>query len=365
MTTERPLATLSVVTQYENVGDAWINRELIRLVTARTDLEIDLSRVPKHFIDSLQLQGADSTRKDGILQLLLRHFAARFRGRCSYHFISPGANFGELQGKRLLRSWVFTGVVFLLWLIGVRVVLAGASYENLGPRHRRMLAFRSRWLYTHLVRDSSSAEYARANGIRVTGVIPDLSLATPGHSVSPRKSQPRVIAFSFRTDQSPEHFQQVKDGLLMLARTLGDSVEWRPTVQVERDLTGMKYLAQALREVDSKVSNPIVVAHDLKAAESAYAGCHYVLGNRLHALLLGANQCAIPWAWIDPWHNVKIRRIFSDLGLADQVLSIGASDSAATLAERLAAGAGARLDFAPHRDVLNRTFDRIVASRPS
>lgn len=362
MTTKRPLATFSVVTQYENVGDAWINRELIRLIAARTELQLELSRVPQHFISSLGLENTESTRIDGIGRLLLRQLVARFTGRCSYNFMSPGANFGELHGMRLLRSWVLAGLVFFLRLIGVRVVLAGASYENLGPRHRRMLAFRSRWLFAHMVRDSSSAEYARSNGIRVTGVIPDLSLATQGLSEAPPESLPRVIAFSFRTDQSPEHLQQVSDGLLKLARALGKSVVWRPIVQVERDLPGMKELTQLLREENIEVSDPIVVADDLNAAEISYSGCQYVLGNRLHALLLGASQCAIPWAWIDPWHNIKIQRIFSELGLADQVFSIAKNDSVETLAARLVAGMGARLDFAPYREALHRIFDDIIGS---
>lgn len=356
----RPLATLTVVTQYENVGDAWINRELIRLIAERTELELDLSRAPQHFIDSIVLTTAQHGRSDGLGRILLRQLSARLSRRASYHFISPGANFGELHGKRLFRSWILTGVICTLRLIGTRVILAGASYENLGQRHRRMLACRSRWFYEHLVRDSSSAEYAKDHGIRVTGIIPDLSLATPGLNTGSPTHQPPIIAYSFRVDQSTEHFQQVRDGLLEVAEALGDTVIWKPIVQVERDLPGMTQLTQALRSVQSTVSDLELVANDLTAAENSYTGSHYVLGNRLHGLLLGASQSAIPLAWIDPWHNVKIVRIFSELGLEHQTYSLSASDSAQGIATTLATGGGTRLDFGPYRDALNRTFDEMI-----
>lgn len=361
MKVSEPLGTLTVVTQYENVGDAWINRELIRLLAERMEVWVDSSRAPAHFARSMGLTEISRVhRQDGLPSLLLRQVRERLRRRKTYHFLSPGANFGELGVRRLFRGWLLTGLVLALRIMGVRVVIAGASYEHLGPHHRRLLSFRSRFLYAHLVRDRESADYARQAGIIVTGVIPDLSLATE-QLVSPNTSDSRnTIAFSFRTDQDQVQLPQVREQLLNLARNLGTTVEWRPVIQVERDAEGMQLLTEALRLDAHNVANPVIVARDLPAAEQAYQGARHVLSNRLHALLLGASRSALPWAWLDPWHNVKITRIFRQLNVEDRVYSMGDLQSVAELAERIRQSNEAPLSFASSRQKLEQAFNELI-----
>lgn len=360
MNPRRALAGFSVSTQFENVGDAWLWRELLRLVRARADVRVDLSRCPARFATNLDLPPDDpSWRADRfghVLAALVRH---RLAGGRAYYFLSPGGHHGELAGAALRRAWRNTAILTFMRFLGIRVCLVGTSFDHIGPRHRRVLAARSRVLHRHLVRDPESAVRAREAGMRVDGVIPDLSVAAAG---PPSRRRPAAVevALSFRGDQAPGQGDDVRRFACALAERAREVVAWRVVAQVERDAGLAEAVATDLHDLGANVSVRHV-AHDLHAAAVAYAGCSHVLGNRLHALLLGTAAGCAPIAVVAPDLNEKVAAAMTGLGLGDRVLNLGEPAASRRAAAMLELAGWSPVDLTPFARALEVAMDELLA----
>ena len=96
----RPIFFLRVKTQFGNLGDALINRELIRLLASHGDLVINLGKAPPRFkawIEDGIPSGATRTRAAGywlrlVWALIRRPFV---QTKCSV-VLNPGGYVGEV-----------------------------------------------------------------------------------------------------------------------------------------------------------------------------------------------------------------------------------------------------------------------------
>ncbi|KMO80465.1 Polysaccharide pyruvyl transferase [Mycolicibacterium obuense] len=310
---KRSVTFFSLKTQFENVGDALINRELIALCANRSAVMVDASRCPDAFIQSLAIQkyvpGAVRVSSPA---LFMRMMTGRVTGRQAYYFVAPGGYVGEKRGLAALSSIVNTFVLAILWITGVKICQVGVSYERLGWLHARILAVRSRIMFRVLVRDEHSLAYARALNLKVDGLIPDLAFGAARYRQD--VSGCGTIALSFRTDQYPGQRQQLLTLARRLDETLPASISFRFIAQVERDAEFMQQLVDSncaagrIREFKSTFG-------DVDAAFDAYAGCSHVVSNRLHSLLFGLIGGCSPVAVVDESHNQKISGLFDLLGI--------------------------------------------------
>lgn len=352
-------AAFSVSTQFENVGDAWIHRELIRLVAMRAPTWVDVTRCPSGFVANLGLDALPGVvRVDGLGRLLSRVLRHRREGGQTAWFLGPGGYHGERSGPDLARAWVATGVLAALHAAGARICLVGVSYERLGRRHRDVLATRGRLLHAHLVRDEASAAYARSLGINVHGIAADLAFADPAWS-SQSPADAVTVALVFRSDQHATQQAEVVDFVRRLARAAHWVPRWRAIAQVGRDQATAVAVADAVREAGAQ-ADVVFVDHALTAARAAYVGCSHVLGNRLHGLLLGASTGAIPVPVVDPERQAKIGGAFAVLPDGPQVIASASPDAVERAAAVLADDHKRPLDPSPARAVLEAAFDRIL-----
>jgi polysaccharide pyruvyl transferase WcaK-like protein len=354
------VAAISVSTQFENVGDAWLHRELIRLARERATTWVDVSRCPPGFAASLALDGPPAAvRIDGVMALVARMITQRLRGGVVTFFLGPGGYHGELRGRALLRAWIATAVLAVLRVAGVRCCLIGTSYDRIGPRQRQLLRLRSRLLYEHVVRDEASRRVAHEIGMDVDGVLPDLSWATlPSRHAAPAEG---TVALAFRGDQWPEQPEAILRFARALVQSTDPATSWRAVAQVERDVPVAHAVADAIEQTGRHAS-VAEVYQDLDQAAASYVGCSHVIGNRLHALLLGVRAGCAPLAFVDARHNAKIVGSFADLGWTDRVVTFDEPGAAERVAERLRTPFDHPQVATAQRNRIERYFDGLLGT---
>ncbi|MGA0545272.1 hypothetical protein ACO2Q1_08360 [Brevundimonas sp. VNH65] len=251
----------SLRTQFENVGDALINRELIRLMAGEGPTHVDLSRCPPEFRRTLALQDIPNVRiaansKELFWKLLLEAWA----GRRPFYFLSPGGYTGDVTG--FLKRGANLVALAMLRMLGVRLVQVGTSYDNLSTRHAWLLRMRSKLLWAHHVRDSESLGYGRSLGMNVHGVMPDLAFNIFDQDTGDRAMTGKA-AICFRSDQYPDQLAEVEQ---IVTRHLIQSFSSLViVVQVDRDIVGATKLKSSLAQLGYRQVEIEVCAHDLKA----------------------------------------------------------------------------------------------------
>lgn len=325
---------LNISTQFENIGDAWLYRELLQLLNARSNLILNLSRCPPEFIANLDLprNAPSAIIASSSTELFRRMLSRRLQGQRVYYFLSPGGYHGEVDRKAWFIGWLRNLLLAIFTLMGVRICLTGVSYERIGPRHANLLSARSRLLQVHLVRDSNSLAYAAELGIQAQGIMPDLSFGSASSvGLVARAASQSGIALSFRTDQYETQLTDIVTFLRKLVVMVENTRPWKIVVQVERDSKHAEVIAATIQDVVEEVQ--IQYVHDsFERARDAYLDVSYVIGNRLHSLLLGASASAVPIPAVDYNFNEKISNVFSDLRLSHYVHALSDPDTPTEIA---------------------------------
>lgn len=305
-------AFFSLKTQFENVGDALINRELIRLAAKYTMVHVDVSRCPEDFRNSLNLKKyAPTVEVLSTVRLFRRMIYARLHRKSVYYFLSPGGYVGTKPALSLLQATVNTIVLLLLRIMGVRICHVGVSFERLCPRHARLLNVRSRFMHRVLARDPHSAEYASSLGIRVDGTMPDLAFGAAEYRE--RRPPGNTVAVSFRVDQAAHQASKVVELVKRLDDAISEDIAFKFVAQVARDEQFMKKLSEATYKSGRRVEL-VTTFDDVDRAFEAFDGCRAVFSNRLHALLMGVMNGVVPVAVVDSDVNEKVLNLFNTFG---------------------------------------------------
>ncbi len=314
----------SINTQFDNVGDALINRELVKLAADQGPVMVDLSRCPSRFRETLGLNGLPNvTIVEGSLALFRRMLSHRLSGGIPVYFLKPGAYLGGLGTSFLPKALAILLLQLLMMLLGVKICQIGVSYERLSPFHSWFLRTRRPLLFAHYVRDQKSFDYAEEQGLKPDGIKPDLAFNIYG--VHPQASgTPKTIAMSFRTDQYPEQFDHVTTFVRWLcgrvAKFSPDQIRF--VAQVKRDADPAQKLAQMVKAEFGIQTEVIICFDNVVHCEQAYAPCDFVVSNRLHSLLIGGSQCPRVLGCVSSKVNEKIIGLFDTLELNDQLTTI-------------------------------------------
>ena len=329
--TDRVTSFFSVNTQFENIGDALINRELVRLAARQAPVKVDLSRCPPAFRKTLALETVENVELvDGSKSLFREILRYRLSGGTPVFLLKPGAYLGPL-GLSVPKAFIILCLQLGMRLMGIKICHIGVSYERLSGPHRFFLRVRSRLLFAHYVRDEASFDYARTHGFTPDGILPDLALNIYD-SHARQSEQIRRIGVSFRTDQYSEQLDHVLTFLQWLIETVGrKNIDGFVMVaQVERDIAPMT-VASRMIDTQFGIDTKVVECHEnLASCEAAYDECDFIVSNRLHSLLIGGNQCPRILACITPFYNRKIIGLFDALDLDRHVIEIDAMDEVET-----------------------------------
>lgn len=311
--------------QDENAGDALVLRHLIQLISARVPTRLYLGEWPQTFVRQLALTGnAAVTALEGrsAASLVLDILRARIHGDLCYYFLTAGAPHGERTLKQFAADIFRISWLACLAALGVRICQVGVSFEDIGPRHARVLRWRSRLLFASVPRDDISRRYMRSLGIRTTGIMPDVTLNMFSTPPRPRGDSRTRVAFSFRVDKYPDIKHRLSEIVTDLASQCTGQADLFFVAQVSRDVTFMRELATAAEAAWPERVHFADCHQDIDGAFSIYQQCSVVLSNRLHALLPSLKEGATPIALLVPERDPKIVGVLESIGLGDYALDV-------------------------------------------
>lgn len=313
-----PLTFMSVNTQFDNVGDAIINRELAKALASRTETRVDLSRCPESFARALDLEsisGIRILRRFGYARLIGAMFAARLRGRQCIFFLNPGGLGGALRARKVVGLAVNNLLFFLLFIAGVRLALVGVSFDPMDRKERLLWGWRIAMLRTFWVRDRTSVDTLARYGISAHDIAPDLSFTLDTAPVADRSD----IAFSFRFDKGHGAAKAATYAFVAAVVAAHPERRFRFIAQVGRDVAPMTALFEHVHGWIGKRASLHVVTDDITACLTAHAGCAAIYSNRLHAALAAVHRGVAPCAVLVRGATNKFEGIFADLGISDQL----------------------------------------------
>ncbi|HSG37004.1 MAG TPA: polysaccharide pyruvyl transferase family protein [Paracoccaceae bacterium] len=313
----KPVFFLRVKTQFGNLGDALINRELIRLLASHGQLVINLAGAPPTFrawIDDGIPASAIRTATVGYwLRLIWALLRRPIGGADCWVVLNPGGYVGEVGRIAMVGKLLGAFRLQLLRCFGCNTMLVGVSYERLGPRLLRSLRAQSRALDVHAPRDSRTAAYCDANEIPYTNALPDLAFALPRLSRN-EQTETRALA-SFRQQPGLDPVGALRD---LVPAGFGLDFAW----QVASDSSYQTRLCEEWIGMGNRTS---ILGLDLsiESARQAYGRYDIVYSNRLHVLLLAMSAGAYAVPVLAPGQGEKIRGVFADLGLEARIVDAG------------------------------------------
>lgn len=345
-----------VKTQFDNLGDALINRELIRLCVRQGTMIVCMDAVPDRFGRWLALEKIPGlVIEDRVGSFLVRFLwcsvGAMLRRMSVWYVLNPGGYLGEISTVAFIGRILKAMVLSFFRLMGVRTLLVGASYEDLGKKNLASLRFLSKSIAVHAVRDTGSFAYCKDNGVRVGLVLPDLAFNIE-LSNQTTASRRQVCLVSLRETVSDD-FQSSLTNMLREAYLQKRFGNVELAYQVERDRVVLERFCITLIRGGLPVADEIVVLMEgIEENLRIYSDVEYVVSNRLHVLLLAYAAGAVPIAVVDAGSNEKIRALYRDLGIDCWCVEVSPGPSAI---ERLANA----LALAPSSRSAGRTFGEL------
>lgn len=343
-----PCFFLPVSTQFENVGDALIHRELIRIANDHGPTFVEISRCPPQFRKTLDIDDLENVRTiDGRGAFYRQMVRSRLAGARLIYLLKPGAYLGP-SGQSATRSTLLLGMLKAIRAFGCRLMHFGASYERLDQANSEFLARRSHLLDGHYVRDERSLAYARARGFSVDGVLPDLAFNLfDGDRTPPRPDSSGMhLAMSFRIGQYPDQeavlVAAIRQILTHAAASATGIASLRLVAQVSWDVAFLRQTEAMAADEFGIAAEFVDGSSDIATCEKAYDGCDLLVSNRLHALLIAASRGCPILACIDPASNTKIAGMFESAGWGDRLFHL--SRDLGELPERVEAARGRACD---------------------
>lgn len=309
----------SLKTQFENLGDALINIELIRIASRYSTVLVDLSRCEESFANSISTSCEGAEYSDSSASLFLSLLKRRLHGDECYYFLSPGGYFGTLRARELPSRVMNTLVLCGLRLAGVRIVLAGVSAERFSPAYLTLFRIRRMLIHRLLARDTLSQQYLSDRSITVDAVVPDLAfnLFDLEHKNEIPQPDRTTLVFSFRCDQTDDAREQVRRLVRRVMGSLEESARVIFYSQVVRDDQFMAELATDAEVLSSNVNSTFISEHrSVEMAQQILSQGTVVLSNRLHVLLVAGSVGCRVQPVVDEMVNAKVKGLFEDIGVS-------------------------------------------------
>jgi polysaccharide pyruvyl transferase WcaK-like protein len=317
----------SVHTQFENLGDALINRELVREALRFGNCNLEISRCPNSFIKTLGLNemsgGSDLNVFKGFFTLIIKIIVSRMKREKVFYFLNPGGLGKKRTFKQRVSAMAYNCLLLFYVIIGVKVNHVGISYDKSNKVDLFISKLRAKLTRSLYVRDQGTYDYLSNNGFSPKGIYPDLAfyLYGDGQVIGRNEdSKVKINGFSFRFD-GKNSFSESKIKAFILS-TFSTGEKYKFISQVSRDDNHMIRLASWFKANTGTEVDVICCSDDIDRVSKEYSQCQVIYSNRLHALLLSSFCGALPVAVIDVAINTKIRDLYCHVGLKDYVIDI-------------------------------------------
>ncbi|MEP7706671.1 polysaccharide pyruvyl transferase family protein [Paraglaciecola sp. 25GB23A] len=293
-----------VKTQFENLGDALINRELIKQLKPTEKLIICIKNVPTDFLKNLDIESAVLVNSSIYFYYLM--LKSRLSLNNVNYFLNPGGYGGKISPKKVIMYLGTTFIFSLFKIIGIKVHRVGVSFSNLSTFHSYMLRLQSKVLYSNSVRDSLTFEICRKLKIRVSKIVPDLAFTLAYENSNLEKTYDIVISVR----KPNNNIESLFIALDKIVKSAHGKILFIYQVKFDQDFQERLYSRYKSYDVELRDLSKLLTEN-----ERLFSQCKYVVSNRLHVLLLAMSKGAMPLALIDPAENSKIIGIFKDANI--------------------------------------------------
>lgn len=334
-------------TQYENMGDLWINRMVLRLLAENFgNVWVDDINVPRGFLDAT-LEGIDgiklisSERRFGTrsIRFLLD---PRTWKKVPKAVVFPPGHQGSKTLEGSLRGLAGGLCNLVLKVAGFRLIQLGISLAPGGPAERLRQRINDAAFSLISCRDEST--FRLLNGVKV--IHADLILLATRDIPNQRTAATCRLVYSFRLDHYPhEQRASVVEALKAFMSKLSEVFPDIPKYivwQVARD----ESVANLLKPGGDPASIYTLRAiESWKDAEFIYGPGAVVFSNRLHVALTANVVGGVGVAIIKPEYDQKLVGAFQHVRLGENLIpltSVSAVETTLRTVNELIAHSAAR-----------------------
>lgn len=313
----------TAATQFENLGDIVLAEQIISHMRQRGSVYIDDRDCPEEYLTILGLSESESTVKSSggfkrkliasaVYSLISRQQTVRFS-------LKPGHM--KVRGTGL-KTHAYTFYLKLLKILGVEIFRYGASLEFENIKAETVEVNRSAAYHDYTLRDQYSLKRAKAVNIANARYFPDLALGLPFSNGKDKL----YIGSSFRSDLEENTTVNIETCTNILQAALRKHPNSQPlsSSQVYRDDGFNAEIADALKAKKIFFDGSQTSKHDLF---DCYSKTHWMISNRLHALVFAASKGAIPIPFVSGTKNAKIVDLFASVGIEDLIFDYDKGES--------------------------------------
>lgn len=316
-----------LATQYDNLGDLIINKELINALSQHGHVDVDISRAPEEFTIELfsSLNENVSPLQYGIRSYMFYWKLFTKQYNCNVLILPPGAQ-SLIVNKNNLPSFILQILsIFILKLFKVKIGCFGISFDAKKSNLMGLLKWR---LFDHIGVRSQEAIPILKTSLKNISYCPDLAILMKNKIRSHfNHDWGKYAVVSARSDIPGYKDDRYAAELIKTCETvllLMDEIETVVLIhQVGRDREFMVQIKNALC-LDNK--NIIFLPDKLNEDQVSeiYASAKYVLSNRLHVLLLAIIN-GTPLVTLIHQEHLKLKEVLTDLSLENTFLDISSS----------------------------------------
>ncbi|CBH50037.1 hypothetical protein GS463_04120 [Rhodococcus hoagii] len=300
----RPRIFVWATGQDENIGDSLLRRAYIASLRAHGDVFPWIGRASDDFLAGLGLSS-----RERVFRSYVEWYMAAVKSGAKGETV-VAVNAGEVPVSRKGALRMLTLALLIVWARGRG---GGGVWVGAGvpKRHGRKVLSWPYQLVARLCRYVRFRDKESQEVVAATGVAPDwafaLGTATSEWISRDARSLLAVVIRGDRNRPSAEWTSWI--------RRAADLHGLDPVVvvQVRRDAALAGWLAG---EIGGSVSTWNECDHSTREAEvrDIYANSALVVGDRLHGLIVGATEGALPLGWVESSAG-KVRRHFETVGL--------------------------------------------------
>ncbi|UYV18072.1 polysaccharide pyruvyl transferase family protein [Halomonas qaidamensis] len=308
-------------TQADNLGDLVINTLLLKELSNRGSLNINIRGCSSNYRGMLESVNSSKTEKSYPLYVLSMLFLS-LKGEKVSFYLKPGHFYGNDGG--VVKKTITLFCYILMKFSGVKISRLGASLGPYRPISGKIERLQSLFFKAYTAREYISISYAKKIGIKNLEYCPDMAfLLEKDKSPASHHEGPVIISFREKTLSDDTENLELAPTLIAAA----SHFKGKPMLAVSQVTSDAPHNQALADKIDSNVKHVIFDSlDDGSKIFDTYSKASYVLSNRLHVLLFAASKGAIPIPIIDKDKHIKITGIFDAANLGDLIFDVNSKD---------------------------------------
>lgn len=334
-------------TQYENLGDAYIAKNLIEILSKKGTVYIDDKGVPDEYLEIIMNSSSLKVSQTGKHFMILPFILRMQKNNVQYVF-KPGHLYG---GTNALGGWrrILSMLLYfsILRVFGVKLLKTGVSIGPLSGGYKFYEKMINKLSSFTGVRENKSFEYLNELKVKNNTRVRDLAFYSFPTQLDEQKSEREYLSFSFRKlenskcsiNENAEKIATILYNLkLLIELKHKKNIKIALITQVQRDHQFNEMISECLEQRGYRVEKKLyyeISRESYSEISCLYSKSMFVVSNRLHALLFGLNYGAFPIGVGDEKENFKVKYILDDTNLNNTFFNIDSLEKIESMAQQI------------------------------